>query len=292
MEKNLEFIELYCTVCQEYCNITVRESQRLSNNFCPKFTDEECISIYLWGIANQKYDVKAIYNFINDFYEGWFPDLPAYQNFNRRICNLCDVFRQMAGRLVCKKMDICAIEWAELIHLLDSMPIIVANERRSNSARAAWELCDKGYCASKKMYYYGVKLHSLNQKQYHTLPTPVISWVTPASTSDITSAKDMLHTVYNINIFADKAYCDADWSIELADQNVGITTPVKLKKGQGNFESDENLFNSIVSSIRQSIESFFSWLQRKTNIQSASKVRSANGLFSFIFARLAAIFLF
>lgn len=292
MEKNLQFIEIYCTVCQEYCNITARESQRLSNNFCPKFTDEEAIAIYLWGIANQKYEVKAIYDFINDFYEGWFPDLPAYQNFNRRICNLSDVFRQIAGRLMCRKMNGKEIDWEEIIHLLDSMPIIVAKEKRSGSARTAWEICDKGYCASKKMYYYGVKLHSLNRRQPGTLPRPSISWVTPASTSDISAARDMLYDVYNIDIFADKAYCDAKWLANLADINTGLTTPIKLKKGKGDFDPDEKLYNSLVSSIRQPIESFFSWLQEKTHIQSASKVRSADGLLSFIFARLASIFLF
>ena len=42
---------------QLYYNSTiVTEIQRLSNNFCPKFSDEEAITIYLWGLANQKYE--------------------------------------------------------------------------------------------------------------------------------------------------------------------------------------------------------------------------------------------
>jgi hypothetical protein len=44
--------------------------------------------------------------------------------------------------------------------------------------------------------------------------------------------------------------------------------------------------------MRQAVESFFSWLQEKTHIQNASKVRSANGLLSFILARLASALLF
>jgi hypothetical protein len=50
--------------------------------------------------------------------------------------------------------------------------------------------------------------------------------------------------------------------------------------------------NSVISSIRQPIESFFNWIQEKTKIQHASKVRSTNGLFAFVFARIASIFLF
>jgi hypothetical protein len=43
-----------------------------------------------------------------------------------------------------------------------------------------------------------------------------------------------------------------------------------------------------VSSVRQPIESLFNWIQEKTGIQTASKVRSYNGLMVHIFGRLAA----
>jgi hypothetical protein len=78
MKKEIQLIKLYVAVCQIYNTITARDCQRQSNNFCPKFSDEECITIYLWGIANQKFEVKASYDFIKDYWEGWFPDLPAY----------------------------------------------------------------------------------------------------------------------------------------------------------------------------------------------------------------------
>jgi hypothetical protein len=51
--------------------------------------------------------------------------------------------------------------------------------------------------------------------------------------------------------------------------------------GAGNF------FSQLVSKARQAIESFFNWINEKTHIQPASKVRSASGLIAFIFARLA-----
>ena len=76
--RELQFIELYCAVCRHYDNTLVVEAQRLSNNFCPKFTDEECITTYIWGIANQKHTVKGCYDFIKEFYGDWFADLPSY----------------------------------------------------------------------------------------------------------------------------------------------------------------------------------------------------------------------
>lgn len=38
-----------------------KKLQRLSNNNCPKFSDKEIISIYLWGKAQQLPTRKAIY---------------------------------------------------------------------------------------------------------------------------------------------------------------------------------------------------------------------------------------
>ena len=291
MEKEIRFIKLYCTICYYYNTTIVAEIQRLSNNFCPKFSDEECITIYLWGIANQKYEMKAMYEFINDYYEGWFPALPCYENFVKRVGFLAPAFRVLAQILIYdyeQDMDVSVIE-----HIIDSLPIIVANERRSGSAKTASDICDKGYCSSKKMYYYGVKLHSLSQKQYRTLPKPALFGVTPASVSHITFAKEALDDIHNIDVYGDKIYNDSTWFEYMrTHNNVNISAPVKLKKGQEVLECYDRLYNSAVSSIRQPIESFFSWLIEKTHIQSASKIRSAKGLLSFIFARLASIFLF
>ena len=289
MEKEIRLIKLYCTVCHYYNTTIVAEIQRLSNNFCPKFTDEECITIYLWGIANQKYEMKAMYEFITDYWSEWFPDLPNYANFVKRVGFLAPAFKALAQILISEQdMDSTVLE-----HIIDSLPIIVANQRRSGSAKTASDICDKGYCASKGIYYYGVKLHSLSQKQYHTLPNLALFGVTPASVSDITFAKEALHDVHDIDIYGDKIYNDSEWFEYMRKyNNVNISAPVKLQKGQEILECIDRLYNSAVSSIRQPIESFFNWLIEKTHIQTASKVRSTNGLLSFIFARIASIFLF
>ena len=54
------------------------------------------------------------------------------------------------------------------------------------------------------------------------------------------------------------------------------------------MHADQKFFNTMISQIRQPIESFFNWLEQKTAIQKASKVRSASGIFKHIFGRLAA----
>jgi hypothetical protein len=67
-----------------------------------------------------------------------------------------------------------------------------------------------------------------------------------------------------------------------------IFTPIKLKKGEKRLNSADKLFSTAISKVRQPIESFFNWLQSKTNIESANKVRSTTGLIAFVFSRIAA----
>jgi hypothetical protein len=286
MTKDTQLIAIYCTVCEEYYSTLAVSAQRLSNNFCPKFTDEECIAIYLFGLAQQKFNVKAIYNYIKENYSDWFPSLPRYQNFNRRICNLSETFGLLAERLHGKSER---TNFDGIIGLLDSLPIIVANNKRSGFAKAASEVCAKSYCASKGIYYYGIKLHYIGIHKSGSIPKEMLmSWITPASVNDLTTAKGKLQNIRNMDIFADKAYCDSVWRQDMLEHNnVLITTPVKLKKGQKEYDPYDKLYNKAVSSIRQPVEAFFKWLIDKTRIQSASTVRSTAGLLAFVFARLA-----
>ncbi|MBK5208880.1 MAG: hypothetical protein JJE44_05155 [Flavobacteriaceae bacterium] len=75
-----------------------------------------------------------------------------------------------------------------------------------------------------------------------------------------------------------------------------MLTPIKGIKGKSAVLKQrdfayENLYSKAVSAIRQPIESFFNWINEKTQIQNASKVRSFKGLIVHIFGKLAACFL-
>ena len=288
--KEYQLIELYCAVCDHYDNTIVVEAQRQSNNFRPKFSDEECIATSMWGIINQKFTVSGCYDFIKDFYGDWFPDLPSYQAYNNRICYLADAFKALASVL----LGGLGLDLSHADFIADSMPIIVAGEKRSSKAKAASELCDKGYCASKGMYYYGIKLHTLAQRNYKAMPTPALMMISKASEHDLGIAKEMLDDAANIRVFGDMAFIDKAWQDNMqTERNVTILTPIKRKKNEERLPSADKLLSVAVSGVKQAIESLNNWLIEKTNIQRASKVRSASGLLSFVFARIAcACFLF
>jgi len=284
MDIHTKLIELYCAVCYSYDSKLVAHAQRQSNNFCPKFTDEECIATYMWGILNQKFEVKACYEFICDYYGEWFPDLPSYQAYNNRICYLADAFKALASILICN----LGLDPSHGDFVNDSLPIVVASGKRSGRAKTASELCNKGYCASKDMWYYGIKLHIFAQCNYKSIPTPAMMTISKASEHDLPIAKQMLVDVSNIRVFGDSAFIDAKWQVRmLRENNVEILTPIKLSKGHKQLPYWDKLYSSAISSIKQAIESLNNWIIQKTNIQRASKVRSAAGLTAFVFARIA-----
>ena len=98
----------------------------------------------------------------------------------------------------------------------------------------------------------------------------------------------MLLDVYNIRLFADMALLDEQWQTKmLAENNVEILTPIKRKKGQGVLSSADKFLSCAISSVKQAVESLNNWPIEKTNIQRASKVRSADGLTVFLFASVA-----
>ena len=59
-------------------------------------------------------------------------------------------------------------------------------------------------------------------------------------------------------------------------------------RGQLRLPLFAQVHNTTISRIRQPIESWFNWLNQKTHIQNASKVRSTKDLLAPVFGRLAA----
>lgn len=80
---------------------------------------------------------------------------------------------------------------------------------------------------------------------------------------------------------------DAEWS-ESLEKARALTLLTPQKKARGDVLPSGDTFSTFVSSVRQPIECFFNWLDRLTNIQSASVVRSLSGLLLHVFARIAA----
>ena len=279
-------IKLYCAVCD---NSSTIESvlQRQSNNFRPQFTDEECITVYLWGISQRRFEQKAIYNYTRNHLLEWFPKLPSYQAFSERLNRLAPAFQALAEYW----LSVIGVELqGQIEYIVDSCPIILAKGPRSGCARVARELCEKSYNSSRKEWYYGLKLHAVVARKPGHLPIPVSLMASGAAQHDLPAAKQIIQDHAFLKpgkLYADKAYIDADWAHSLKqDCALELLTPRKKQNGDVLLSGDT--FSTFVSSVRQPVECFFNWLNRLTDIQTASLVRSLSGLLCHVFGRIAA----
>jgi len=294
--KKVKLIAIYMYISELYEKELQYTCQRFSNNSQPEFTDAELMTVYLFVIAEeQRFQIKQIHRFTKDYMLSWFPKLPSYQAFNHRLNQMSETFKFLAIWMFANHLPKdCDFETS----LTDSMPIVTCKGKNRKS-KVAREVVDKGYCSTKNMYYYGLKLHLLGFRRQGTIPFPEFIAITAASENDLTAFKEFFgDQIYNRLIFGDKIFSDKPYFDLKADrQNIEMLTPVKLPKGEADCirqreKAFRDLFGAAVSTVRQPVESFFNWVNEKTKIQEAQKVRSTNGLAVHVFGKMAAAFIY
>ncbi|MDN3583799.1 transposase [Mucilaginibacter flavus] len=292
--KALRLIAIYLHICKLHNEQLQYLYQRYTNNDKPDFTDQEMMTLYLFVVQEeQRFKVSQIYAFADQYMRSWFPALPSYQAFNRRLNRLSEAFKVIAARSV---SDFIPSDCRLGISLLDSMPIITCSGKRSG--KVATEITDKGYCGTKSLYYYGLKLHTLAFSRPNRMPFPEQIVITTASESDLNVFKQDWGAITNRTFFGDKIYHNEAYFKSLKiNINATMLTPIKAIKEQAEVlkqrdKAANDLFNAAVSTVRQPIESLFNWLIEKTDLQRANKVRSTNGLLVHVFGKIAAAFIY
>ena len=280
MEQQL--IELYLLVCRAYDNQPDLKYQRLSN-FRPRCTDEELLTMYLFGHLQGLPQQRRIYQYMRQHWHAWFPALPSYQAFNRRLNELIPAFEQLISSALATSVARLA---PAADRLIDSMPVILAKGSRSNTARVAGEMADKGFCASKSSYYYGVKLHAIALRRTAKLPLPALLHLSRASQHDLAALRELNPDLGDCVLFGDKAYADEETKTVFAGRGTCLVTPYKRKRNEPATAAPA-LWSRFISSVRQPLESLFGWLIQRTDIQNASRVRSMKGLLVHCYGKLA-----
>lgn len=279
-------IEIYLFVCHVYDTSPETCFQRLSNNRKPEFTDQELITIWFFAHFEGCFEKKKMHTFIRKYWRAWFPLLPSYQTFVLRLNRLEPSF-QTFGRVLSDALAAKVVP--EHDHLVDSFPIMLAQHGHSYSARVGREVADIGFCAAKKTRFHGVRLHCLAQRRAGRLPLPAQIWLCAASHHDSKAFIGQQPELLPTELFGDLAYPTPEIVAHLQAQHARLITPQKKPKGK-ELTNDENYYNRLVRSIRQPIESLFNWIQEKTGIQRASKVRSTDALLIHCWGKLAVAF--
>lgn len=273
--------DVYKSTLRFYC-------QRFSNNSNPEFTDEEILTIYLFcGYCQRYFGINEIHTFAKEYLSSWFPKLPSYQTFCVRLNMLSEAFKVLVFTMI---QSFKPKDCDPLISIVDSMPIVTC-KGKNRKGKVATEITSKGYCSTKNMYYYGMELHMVGQRREGTIPFPEMTVLTPALENGLTVFKnECAPYLSEKTVLGDKIY--SDFSFFNESNPVKMLTPHKEIKGEAEVikqreKAARDLFSQVVSKVRQPIESFFNWLNEKTEIQRASKVRATKGLLVHTFGKLA-----
>ena len=274
-------ITLYLLICKFHDEHGQHLVQRFSPNNAPEFTDQEVLCVYLFGLLEGHTKIKKIHRFTCDYLHDWFPSIASYQAYNARLNRLADVFPVFL-QILSEQSD------SEQALLTDSFPVTMAKYAHRFKAKVAPEVASAGYCSTKKMYFYGVRVHVVARRQPGTLPNPKFIGLTEAKMNDGKTFDLIRGKLSEQTIFADKAYIRSDAQHWEQAHHVQVLTPVKKAPGQKVLAPIDQWISSAVSSIRQPIEALFAWYNEKVDIENASRVRSYDGLMVHVFGRLFA----
>jgi len=283
-----QLISLYLYVCKQYNENLAPIIERMSNNNKFRFTDEEVVTIYLFGIIDGKRTIKQIFEYADRHLRDWFPELPQYEAFVYRLNKVAVIFPVLLEQL--QNEQVKSNNSSAL--LIDSFPVYMAQQGRRFKAKVAKEIASSGYCSTKKLYFYGVKVHIAGRFNRGTLPTPEYIGMYGAADHDGKVFDQIRPEMKGESIFGDKAYARPDAQKAQELYSLTVLTPVKKEKRQEYLDAADQWLSKAVSSVRQPIESLFNWIEQKTGIECASKVRSYNGLLTHVFGRLAAAFFY
>jgi hypothetical protein len=202
--------------------------QRLSNNADPGgVTDHELVTIYWFAHLHGHFEKKAMHQFIRAYWQSFFPRLLSDQTFVARLNRLEPTFHSLGaglqGRLRVSRLP-------ELDQVIDFLPVMLARGGHAYAATVARATADVGYCASKKQYFYGVRLHAIARRLSGYLPCPQQIWLREASCHNVRSVKEQAPPLPQATLLADSAYAEGALQAQLAAQGTALHTPKRKPK--------------------------------------------------------------
>jgi hypothetical protein len=132
---------------------------------------------------------------------GYIPHMLSKSRFNRRLHRIKEIFLVF--------FDFLAQIWktlnTEAVYVIESIPIAVCDNIRIRRSKIYSDEDFRGYQASKKRYFYGLKIHLMVTQDGQ----PVECFLTPGGFGDVDALKYYAYALPDGSIiYADKAYND------------------------------------------------------------------------------------
>lgn len=174
------------------------------------------------------------------------PTMLSKSRLSRRLHRLADRFADLFEQIASTFKQSAT----EATYVLDTMPVPTIENARIPRARLYRDACFRGYQASKRRFFFGLKLHLVVDAQGR----PVEAMLTPGSVSDGRGLYGLpLDLPEGSTLVGDKAYNDAHAEVLLAE--VGIEL---LPMRRSNMQQHERGLRLWLSRQRKIVETTLS----------------------------------
>lgn len=211
-----EIIAIYCV-----CDDLLKAMQHVEDRQC-QMNDAEVmttaiVAAYCFG-GNIEWARAMLQQ------QGYIPTMLCRSRLNRRLHRVKPYFLTLFEHL--------AEHWkaqnSASLYVLDSFPVAACDQYRILRARLYQGRTYRGYTASKRRYFYGLKLHLV----VTAAGQPVEFFLTPGSCADVTGLQWFdFDLPAGAEVYADKAYNDYRIEDELADLGIHLL-PLRKKNSQ------------------------------------------------------------
>jgi hypothetical protein len=245
----------------------------------PEFSDSEMLTLMVMQDFIPYPGETHYIAYIRANHLGEFPKVIDQSQYNRRARNL-------GWLLEALRQDWLSQLGADHEHqlLLDTKPVPVVGCTRSKRhsfflGRAAY-----GYCAARRMHYFGYKLVSLT-----TLDgLPIVYDLVPANLDEREAAEAVIYRVCNCDILADKGFLGDDW--QAAVRRVS-NNRIWTSKRSNQAEQNPPAFDNLLKHLRERIEATFHQLQNTGRHLEHLLAKTLPGLCTRIIAKVSSLVL-
>ena len=249
---SIDFETLMITVfilVDDWYQSEVKALKPLSPGAKPEMSDSEIITLALVMDYLPFPGETQFIGFIRANYGQWFPDLLTQSQFNRRLRKL----EQM--------LEILRRKWVRQLggenatsFVIDTKPIPVMGYRRSKRHSDFHGSAEYGYCAARKMKYFGYKLVMLSTLK----GLPIAYELVSANTDERKAVEGVLETVRHCDIYGDKGFVGQDWQEEITNSTGNQIWTIHRENQQHQRSSS---LKRLIGQVRQRIEGVFHEIQ-------------------------------
>ena len=240
----------------------------------PEMSDREILTLALIMDYLPFPGETQFIGFIRANYGQWFPQLLDRSQFNRRLRKLGAMLEMLRRTWV---RELGGLDAVSLV--IDTKPIPVVGYRRSKRFSDFQGSADYGYCAARKMKYFGYKLVVLSTLQGLPIAYDLVS----ANTDERQAVEGVLEVVRGCDIYGDQGFIGQDWQKEITDSTGNRIWTIQRDNQHHQVSST---FKRLIGRVRQRIEGVFHEIQNTGRNPERLLNKTVNGLATHIAAKI------